>query len=289
MKAQRFTLEDTPIRGELIRLDEGLAQRLSSSSDAKDYSPAVRRLLSEFFAASALLASTLKFEGSLSLQARSSGSISLIMAECTNEGGIRGIAKMNPDYTTTTPDEDLSTMLRDGTLAITIDPKQGERYQGIVPLNGANLAQCLEHYFEQSEQLKTRLWFAADDDKVSALMIQVLPSETLTEEMWETAEQLAETISEDELLELDFDTVLYRLFHSIGIRAQEARPLTFKCSCGPQRGLSAIKALGAEEVNKILEEQQRIQIDCEFCGSRYIFDKTDILPLFGSGGAPATH
>ena len=295
MKAQRFTLENTPIRGELVRLDEGLSERLSGNNNALGYSPAVQRLLSQFFAASALLASTLKFEGSLSLQARSSGSVSLIMAECSHDGNIRGLAKANPEYAinaselSSDSEIDLSTMLKDGTLAITITPTKGERYQGIVPLNGDSLAQCLEHYFEQSEQLKTRLWFAANGNSVSALLLQALPSETLTDEDWSTAIQLAETISDNELLQLNFDTVLYRLFHSIGVRTFDQRSLVFQCSCGPQRGLSAIRALGAEEVNDILKEQQRIQIDCEFCGAQYVFEQSDILPLFGNDGAPSIH
>lgn len=279
---QRFTLEQAAIRGQIVRLSDSLQAAVTQ----QHYSAPTEALLHQFFAAAALLSSTIKFDGQLSLQAKSKGHVSLIMAECTNTGDFRGIAQEQHNQAN---ELSFSELLKEGTLAITITPTQGQRYQGIVPLEGADLGECLATYFQQSEQLKTWFKFADHDNNSAALMLQVLPASTLDENDWETAVTLASTASAEELNHSDCEQLLYQLFHSLEVRAFDASPLQFNCSCSEQRGLAAIKALGAEEANQLLAEQGEISLDCEFCGTQYRYGEQELKQLFAAGGASTTH
>lgn len=279
---QRFTLEQAPIRGQIVRLNSSLREAIAQ----QEYSEATEALLHQFFVAAALLSSTIKFDGQLSLQAKSEGHISLIMAECTHDGQFRGIAQETHNRAN---DIEFHELLHRGTLAITITPTNGQRYQGIVPLEGANLGECLAAYFEQSEQLKSWFKFADHEQGTAAMMLQVLPATALNEDDWETATTLAETASAEELNNSDSEQLLFQLFHSLGVRAFDPTPLQFNCSCSEQRGLAAIKALGAEEANQLLAERGEISIDCEFCGAQYCYGEVELKQLFASGGASSTH
>ncbi len=278
---QRFTLEHTGIRGEIVRLSHSVRQAIA----LQQYPAVVRRTLNEFFAAATLLSTTIKFHGRLILQAKSSGQIPFIMAECHSQGEIRGIARGARQASS----EQFGELLSGGTLAITIQPDKGEQYQGIVPLQGQSLATCLAHYFAQSEQLPTVFWFASTPQQVVALMLQMLPSRHPLEEDWEQAVQLGATLSAEEMLTVDNQTLLYRLFNSFGVRVRESKPIEFGCSCSSQRCLNAVHALGQLEANKLLEEQGTIQMDCEFCGQHYAFGSAEIDQLFGVGGSTSVH
>lgn len=284
----RFLFDDCDIRGEVVTLSESYRDSLKNNQ----YPPAIRRLLGEFLAAVGLLSSTLKFEGKIILQARGDGAITTIMSECNNHNDIRGIVRVNPNMELTAELANNGTiheLLGNGVLVITIEPKrQGklERYQGIVPMDGENLAVCLEHYFSQSEQLPTRLWFAADDNYATGLLIQALPQQISADaetnrDNWETITTLADTIKNDELLLLDHQSILYRLFHEQNVRVYEPKRLQFRCSCSRERTADALITLGREEIESILTEHGKIDIDCHFCNQHYTFAPEEARSLFG--------
>jgi len=187
----------------------------------------------------------------------------------------------------------LQDLLGKGVLVITIEPKRREnfagkleRYQGIVPLERDTLAGCLEDYFQQSEQLATRLWFAANEQQAGGLLLQALPHQLITDAddnkaHWETITTLAGTITNDELLELDQDTVLYRLFNEQPVRLFEPKALKFACSCSRERSESALLSLGKDEVEALLIEKGSIDIDCQFCNQHYHFSADEVRKLLG--------
>ncbi|MFV0276966.1 MAG: Hsp33 family molecular chaperone HslO, partial [Parahaliea sp.] len=261
----RFLFEEADLRGEVVQLESAYADLLA----LHHYAPGVARLLGEFLAAAVLLATTLKFEGRLTLQARSQGQIPLIMAECSSDLDIRGIARGAGQATS----EHFEQLLAGGQLAITIDPARGQRYQGVVPLEGDNLERCLDNYFAQSEQLNTRLWLTADGRQAAGLLLQQLPPQQITsnevrQQQWQHAETLAATITAEELLTLPPAALLHRLYHEDALRLFEPRPVHFRCSCSRERTLGALASLGAEDGESILEEQGLVTMDCEFCNTR---------------------
>lgn len=278
---QRFTLEQTGIRGEVVRLSNSVQQ----ATTMQHYPAVVRQTLNEFFAATALLSTTIKYDGRLILQARSTGQIPLIMAECHSSGTIRGIARGAAQADS----DNFAELLSGGTLAMTLQPDKGEQYQGIVPLQGQSLADCLAYYFTQSEQLPTAFWFASTPRQVVAMMLQVLPSQQPKTDDWQQAVQLGATLTTEEMLTLDNETLLYRLFNSFGVRLHTSKAITFDCSCSSQRCLSAVHTLGQAEAETLLQEQGSIQMDCEFCGQHYEFGNSEIAQLFGLGGSSAVH
>jgi molecular chaperone Hsp33 len=284
--ARRFLFDGADIRGETVHL----TQAFDSITGIHQYAPGVRRLLGEFLAAAVLLRSTLKFDGKLVVQARSSGQVPLLMAECNTRGEIRGIARGAETATA----NDFALLLGEGQLAITIDPDQGKRYQGIVPLVGDSLAATLDAYFEQSEQLKTRFWLAADERRASGLLLQQLPSQLVTDPdersgQWEHACTLAATIQAEELLDLTTQELLHRLYHQDALRLFEPTPLRFHCSCSRERTLVALSAIGPAEVESLLQEQGSVTMDCEFCNQRYHYLREDLLEVLGADGGPILH
>ncbi len=286
---QRFLFDDTNIRGELVQLQDSYLQILQNHN----YPDAVAELLGEFLVASVLLSSTIKFEGRLILQARSKGEIPLIMSECTDKQVVRGIAHMADEALS----DKFSILLRDGTLAITIEPLNGEPYQGIVPLNGKNLAECLEFYFAQSEQLATEFYLAANSQNSTGLMIQQLPADSANridvedsrEQQWLHISQLAKTITYEELLSLDREMILYRLYHQVDVRLFNAFPVTYKCSCSRNRTGGALLSIGRQEVEDILASEGEVNMTCEFCNQNYHFDDVAIAELFDGIRSDSIH
>ena len=236
---QRFLFPETDIRGELVRLDESLEAILGTH----DYPLAVQGLVGEAVAAVALLAGTLKFSGRLSLQAQGRGPVSLLLAECTHDGQLRALARHDGELDTAA---NIGALIGDGTMVITITPDQGRQYQGIVPLEGDTLAQCLEGYFQQSEQLPTRLWLAAGNGRAAGLMLQQLPGG-----------------------HGDADPP----------RLPEAQPLRFGCTCSRERTENALLSLGADELKTLLDEDGEATLTCDFCLSQQHFDAVDLAEL----------
>jgi|TARA_R110000796_G_scaffold247609_1_gene373238 molecular chaperone Hsp33 len=273
---QRFLFPETDIRGELVRLDESLEAILGTH----DYPLAVQGLVGEAVAAVALLAGTLKFSGRLSLQAQGRGPVSLLLAECTHDGQLRALARHDGELDTAA---NIGALIGDGTMVITITPDQGRQYQGIVPLEGDTLAQCLEGYFQQSEQLPTRLWLAAGNGRAAGLMLQRLPDQVASRDanrnQWEHLEALAGTLKMEELLDLPAETVLRRLFHETPPRLPEAQPLRFGCTCSRERTENALLSLGADELKTLLDEDGEATLTCDFCLSQQHFDAVDLAEL----------
>ena len=287
----RFLFDNCDIRGEIITLDNSYRQVLNNNPHPK----AIRQLLGEFLAAVGLITNTLKFEGRIILQARGDGAISTIMAECNHHNHLRGIVRINPELEISealAENGSLQQLLGNGVLVISFEPQRSdnfegrlERYQGIVPMDAENLAGCLEHYFQQSEQLATRLWFAASDQRVTGLLIQALPTQTASAEdnqdRWETIAHLADTVKAEELLELDHATLLTRLFHEQHARLFEPASMQFACSCSYQRSADALMTLGREEVEELLIENGSVDIDCQFCNQHYHFSADEVRKLLG--------
>lgn len=279
----RFLFDNTDIRGEVVTLSDSYQQVLENNENL----PAqVRQLLGEFVAAVSLLSSTLKFDGILTLQARGDGPLPLIMAECTHHKAVRAIARPNPEVDFAALEGyDLKSLMGDGMLVIIIDPDKGERYQGIVPLDSDNLAGCLQHYFDQSEQLPTRFWLSSSEQAATGLMLQALPQQLASadenDDHWSTAVQLANTVKDEELLTLEHSEILYRLFHEEQIRLFEPAAVKFECSCSRARSGNALTSLGRSEVESLLAEQDIISIDCQFCNQTYAFGAQDLDSLFG--------
>ena len=274
---QRFIIDETDIRGELVQLGHCYKDILAAHA----YPKVVQLLLGEFIAAAALLSATLKFDGTISLQARSDGEIPLIMAEANSKNTLRAIARAADEASST----DFHTLLANGQLTLTVEPTAGKRYQGIVALEGDNLAQCIENYFRQSEQLSTRIWLTSTDTQVAGMMLQELPvtndsNLSQRENNWEHITQLANTLTQQELLSLESNELLYRLYNQEQVRVFTPTKLSFQCSCSRDRTLNALRTVGQTELNAIISEQGSIETNCEFCHQHYLFNSKDIEYLF---------
>jgi len=270
---QRFSFDETVIRGEIAHLNHSFQDVLNRHR----YPSVVARPLGQLMAATALMSASLKFKGRLTLQVRLSGNISLLQAETDEQGQLRAIAR----YDTEQMEKEL--ILDDGQLVITLEPDQGQRYQGIVAIQGGNIASALESYFEQSEQLPTRFWLASDEQSAAGLMLQRMPETTAAShspEDWQRIVHLASTVKDQELLALDTETLLHRLYHEETLRLYPASALKFYCTCSKPRLANALRQLGLDELNDMLTETPSISINCDFCGQHYSFDRTDVDALF---------
>lgn len=268
----RFLFDGTDVRGELVHLDASWRAVLSRHS----YPDTVRNPLGEALAATALLTGTLKFDGALILQVQGEGPLRTLVAQATHARTIRGLARWEGEV----PTGGNEAVFGPGRLVLTLEPEEGERYQGIVPLLGANLAEALETYFRTSEQLGTRLWLAAGEQRAAGLLLQRLPGEVGTEEDWNRIVTLADTITPDELLGLPTETVLHRLFHEERVRLYEGEPVAFRCTCSRERIEDTLRALGEAEMEEALAEQGEVEVSCEFCNRVYRWDLVDARRIF---------
>jgi molecular chaperone Hsp33 len=238
--------------------------------------------------AASLLSETLKFEGSLTVQARSNGEIPLIMAEADESQNLRAIARTDVPPIS----REFSSLLKDGNLCITVDPKQGKRYQGIVSLGTESLSSALGEYFVQSEQLRSQFWLYCNGKEAAGFMLQELPSSDAPEvrkEQWEHLCHLASTLTPEELYTLDNETLLYRLYHEETVRLFPSEPLRFRCNCSPARIGKALLAVGIEELTEILKQDGGIEVNCEFCNQAYNFDELAVSELFDTAEEKTLH
>jgi molecular chaperone Hsp33 len=280
---QRFVFEHAPIRGEIVHLDATWRAVL----ERRHYPTAVRDILGELMAAAALLTATLKFNGKLTMQVQGGGPVKLLVVECTSDRAMRALAQWDDEI----EPRSLPDLLGHGQLIMTIDPTEGkERYQGIVGLEGDTVTEVLEHYFRCSEQLETRLWLAVNNSQAAGMLLQQLPhTENDDPDVWARAVQLGSTLTHQELLALPVRDLLHRLYHEEDIRLFSRRPVSFRCSCSRGRVARVLRMLGHNEVRDILAERGAIDVDCEFCGSRYEFDCVDAEQLFATVvAAPVT-
>jgi len=324
----KFIFDGLPVRGILVRLTgswrEVLARRAGSGEGqvGDAFAPPVRALLGEMAAAGVLMQSNIKFNGALVLQVYGDGPVKLAVAEVQDDLAFRVTAKVVGEVPEAARLEAMVNVHGRGRCAITLDPKDkraGQQpYQGVVALHGdrreplQELSEVLEHYMLQSEQLDTKLILAANDEVAAGLLIQRLPVQGAgnlesavrnedrigLDEAYNRIALLAGTLTRDELLTLDADTVLRRLFWEEPLRRfapvhGEAGP-RFACSCSRVRVGSMLKSLGSDEVDGIIEEQGRVEIGCDFCGAKYHFDPVDVGELFTPPtnqppGSSATH
>ena len=282
---QRFYIEDSPVRGEVVHLEETLQTILAQ----RDYAPAVQVLLGEMLSATALLASTLKIKGRISLQIQASGSFKWAMAECNHLGEVRALADYEADPRFNAADSSstvLSTLISP-VLFINIEPEFGERYQGIVALDKPNLAGCLMQYYDLSAQIPTRIVLASSAQRAGGLLIQLLPrnseeeQERVDQDLWPRLTMLTETLKIEELTDLDSSEILYRLYNEEEVRLPEVEILKFGCTCSKERCAQALEQIGAEAVRETLEHQNPITMDCQFCSAQYTFSAEEALGLFG--------
>ncbi|MBH3458675.1 MULTISPECIES: Hsp33 family molecular chaperone HslO [Pseudomonas] len=280
---QRFLFEERDVRGEWVELDKSYSEVLARHP----YPQPVAALLGELMAATSLLVGALKFDGLLILQARSEGPIPLLMVECSGERDIRGMARYEAEQITA--DATLADLMPDGHLTLTIDPVKGQRYQGTVELEGANLSECFTNYFVQSQQLNTRFWLDTSTGKARGLLLQQLPvdrqrDEEEREESWQYVVAMAKTLKPEEWAEGN-ETLLHRLYHEDAVRLFDIEPLRFHCSCSRERSGNALVSLGEADAKALVEEcGGQVEIDCQFCNERYFFDASDVAQLFAGGG-----
>ncbi len=273
---QRFLLENTPVRGEIVHLDATWRAVL----ERRSYPERLQSLLGEMMAAAALLSATLKFDGSLIMQMLGNGPVKLLVVEATSGQTLRATAKWDGEI----PQGDLATLLGDGRFVISIVPEgETQTYQGIVGIEGDSVARVLEHYMEQSEQLETRMWLASDSRQAAGMLLQKLPATASHDaDAWNRATQLGGTIRPDELLGLPATRIIHRLYHEEDVRVFDPRPVAFRCSCSRERVTSMLRMLGREEVQSIIEERRSVEVDCEFCGRHYAFDAVDAEQVFAA-------
>ncbi|MBA4739608.1 MAG: Hsp33 family molecular chaperone HslO [Burkholderiales bacterium] len=272
---QRFLFEHVNIRGELVSLDSSWRHVL----ERRTYPNSVKRLLGEVTAATVLLAATIKLDGTLSIQIKGHSALQLLFAETIGSTSFRSTAKWNEHEEMNLENINL---LSGGSIAVTITPKtSGQPYQGLVQVQSESIQESLENYMGQSEQLPTRLWLASNDQKASGMLLQKLPGkDNIESDDWQRINTLASTITDKELLSLDFDTILKRLFHEETVRLFDDSPLSFMCSCSEKRTDGMLQSLGEAEVRSILSEKGNVNITCEFCGKNYIYALPGIDRIF---------
>ncbi len=267
---RRFLFEDYSVRGVWLNLT-------TSWQEARQYqslTPDVARQLGQALAGATLLSSTIKYQGSLILQCQGTGPLTALVAQCTDDGRVRCLARAEGGV----EGRSLREMMHDGRLVITVKPDSGEPYQGVVALDAESMADIIEVYFKNSEQLDTRLWLFADTDCASGLLLQVLPGDGDTEG-WNHVCKLADTLTEQEMMTLDSESMLFRLFHEDRVRLFDPRPIRFECGCSAQKIQSTLMALGREELTDIIHQGEILTTVCEFCGADYQFSPSELEAL----------
>jgi molecular chaperone Hsp33 len=242
----------------------------------------VKNLLGEAIVSCLLLASSIKFEGSLNLQFQGDKRLPLLLVQCDHELNIRACAQFAEELETI----DYATAFLAGKMMMSINPNnQTQAYQSMVPIQSTSMSENLMDYFAQSEQISTRVWLAVNETAAAGMLLQLMPGQDSEqrEQFWEYAVQLGQTVSEHELLTLDNKTLLYRLYNETEVRVFDSRRTQFKCRCTPEKMKQVITVLGEEEANSILKEQGsqgRIEVRCDFCNEEYLFDAIDVAMIF---------
>lgn len=286
---RRFVLEAHPVRGHWVRL--GAAWRELHAHQR--HPPAIEALLGECVTAAVLLAATLKFQGTLTLQLAGSGRLGLLVAQCTHDFRLRGVARVDA---AAAGEAGFRALVGDGRLTVTIEAEErAARYQGIVPLEGATLAASLENYFATSEQLPTRLALAADAHGAAGLLLQKLPAPgsgeargAAAQGTWEDLEAGMLLLPRELLLHGGVDATLRSVFATHDCRLYAGQPVRFECRCSAERVGGMLRSLGREELQAVLAEQGAVSVTCEFCHRQYRFDAIDVDGLFRPDPGPAT-
>jgi molecular chaperone Hsp33 len=307
----RFMFEHFPIRGHLVHLDASWRALI----EHREYPESIRNTLGEAVAASLLLAATIKFDGVLSLQLQGSGPVHLLLAQCTSGLGVRGLARFSEEsgraegaaagggvaeVSTRAFPTRVDELIGPGNLTVTLESgDSAQRYQGIVPIIGARLAESLQMYFENSEQLPTRLWLHADERGASGMLLQRLPGAAgmgaaaadvalpldvaAIDDAWRRVQLIGETLTTEEMHTLSDAQILHRLFNEDDVRLYEPSPVYFRCRCSRERVSGVLQGLGEKESRSILAERGEVEVRCDFCNRAYVFDAVDVEQLFNPG------
>ncbi|MGB0496071.1 MAG: Hsp33 family molecular chaperone HslO, partial [Kangiellaceae bacterium] len=268
-KIHRFIFDSFGIRGELVQLEASVQRMLQSH----DYPPIIADLLQQVAAVSILLTTTLKFEGRLSVQLQTNEALKLLVVQCNHKLGYRGIARLDKEVNFS--DFDYKKLTENGKLTITIEPKKGKRYQGIIALDQSSFTKCIEEYFNQSEQLRTKIWLFNNESCVTGLMLQALP-DMLSQDSFDHLVYLAQTLTEEECLTMDASILLHRLFHEEKIRNLLVEDIHFQCGCSRKKMLESVSLFPENEIEEILKTRGKISVKCEFCLEQFQFKKTDL-------------
>ncbi len=289
-QVQRFVFEGRPVRGHWV----GIGQGWRDLRQFREYSPPVQELLGQAVCASLLLAATLKFKGTLTLQLQGNGAVGLLVAQCTHDFRYRALARAQGDgaATSLTPEVFRWLVGEEGRLTVTIEAEERElRYQGVVPLTGHSLAACLETYFASSEQLPTRVRLAADANNAAGLLVQRLPgvggssADSADDEAgtaWGDAQASLEAVTAADLLHFTGEELLMQDFRDHDVRVFEGAPAKFECRCDTQRVDSMLRGLGQDEVRDVLKEQGAVTVTCDFCNRPYQYDAAAVDALFAA-------
>lgn len=286
---KKFLTEDRAVRVIAVSLQ----QTWQTAQTHQPESPAVRQLLGELVACAALLTANLKFNGSLLLQLRGNGPVKLVVVECRNDLSFRATAKLRRD-----PDPDetgLKALLNAdglGQFAVILNPPRDtpgvQPYQGVVPLSGDSVADAVQMYMQQSEQLETSIQLSATPGRVAGLLVQQMPTtgghpsvnEREALSTWQHVQALCSTVSTQELATVDIDALTHRLFWQTPVVGLQESVMTWRCGCDRERVSVMLRSLGQQEVQEIVTEQGLVTVTCEFCGTPYQFDAVDAASLF---------
>jgi molecular chaperone Hsp33 len=284
---QRFVFERARVRGELVRLDASWRE----VSERGQYPPALLEPLGQLTAASALMAATLKLkDGGLVLQIQGEGPVSLLVVDCRADLSLRAMARWGGDLETLGPQPSLRALTSGGRCVLTLEPgDEGQVYQSVVPLDGQDATDVLERYMERSEQIETRFRLAADAHHARGLLLQRLPARgegkaperDADPDLWNRTSLLLSTLTREELLDLPGEEILRRLYHEEDLRLFESLPLRFACRCSRERVLGVLRMIGPEETRSILAERGEIEVICDYCRERYVFDRPQAEAALG--------
>lgn len=275
----RYIFDQASVRGELVQLQ----QSYQSILDSQAYPPIVRQLMGELMACASLLTATLKFEGDIALQLQSEGFIKYAVINGTHDQKLRGVARW--DESLSSDPQCFADLFHKGLLVITITPVVGDRYQGMVAVDKPSLAECLESYFNQSEQLPTKVILATSEGEkppfAAGLFLQVLPTSSEASNVSERPEfehlcALSTTISPDEMLYLPAEQVLHRLYHQEAITLYAPQSVAFKCSCSREKSATALASVDKQELLDIIAKEGAVKLNCQYCHAEYAFDAIDV-------------
>ncbi len=274
---QSFLFPNHAIRGCLVRLDTSLTEALA----IRAYPSAIEVVLTDAILALLLLSHTLKQPNTISMQINGTenSSLKLLLAQCDYRHQFRCLATWRSDELTT----DLQQLTGNATIVFTTynDISQ-QMFQSVVAITENNLQHCLEHYFKQSEQIPTRFYLFKRGKQAAGLLLQALPDEREEMEDWQRINYLAATLTEQEIFTLDNDMILHRLFHEETVEMYGAKNISYQCKCSVKKMQQAVKLLGRDDADALLEEQGIIEVTCDFCNQQYRFDKTDIALIFAN-------
>ncbi len=272
---QRFLFEHAAIRGEIVHLDS-VYQTITQQ---RAYPLKIKQLLGEAMMSCALLVGGIKFEGEVSVQFQGDKRFPLMLIQCDHLLQMRGFANFSENLS----DEEYTEAFMQGNLVINLTPhQQTQTYQSVVPLISTAMSDNLMHYFAQSEQLPSKVWFAINEQSAAGILLQLMPGQSSMqrEHFWEYAVQIGATITAEELLTLDNATLLHRLYHETELRLYPERLIQFKCRCSHEKMQQVIGLLGEKEAQDLVQEKGQVDIRCEFCSLNYTFDAIDVALLF---------